>query len=217
MPDVHLDEDTRAGDLAPFLLIWTLNAAAPLDGKAITALLDETCAQIAGGPEGAPADIAVETYKTALTRLGRNPNRYRISSDALLRRARKDGVPQILPLVDLNNALSLQSGLPIGCYDLARVEGAIVFRQGRDGEGMATLGKGEMDVAKLPLLADDAGPFGSTVSDSVRCRVTEATTAPFFVMYGYGDADEAALTALVVQACARAGGVFGQPPRLLRL
>ena len=217
MPNVRIDEDTRAGDLAPFLATWSLDGAARLDGKAIAALLREACAQIADGPPDGPADAAVETYKTALTRLGRNPNRYRISSDALLRRARKDGVPHILPLVDLNNLLSLRSGLPIGCYDQARIEGGIVFRQGREGEGMATLGKGEMDVARLPLLADDAGPFGSMVSDSVRCRVTEATAAPFFVMYGYGEADEAALAALITDAVARAGGVLDAPPRLIRL
>ena len=215
MSSVRIAEDTTAGDLSAFLVIWTLALeAGALDTAAIAAALAET--QAAAQVEGSPADAAVEAYKTALTRLGRNPNRYRISSDALLRRARKDGVPTILPLIDLNNILSIRSGLPIGCYDLAKVDGEIVHRQGREGEVMATLGKGDMDVFKLPLLADAAGPFGSTVSDSVRCSITEATTAPLFVMYGYGEVDEAALLAMVSEVCARVGGVFGEPPRLIR-
>lgn len=215
MLDITLDKNTRADDLAPFLLVWTLRAG-PLDAVAVAALLDEACQAAAAG-EGGPADAAVETYKTALTRLGRNPNRYRISSDALLRRCRKDGVPTILPLVDLNNVLSMRTGWPIGCYDLEGVDGAVTFRQGREGEVMPTLGKGDMDVARLPLLADAAGPFGSTVSDSVRTRVTETTAAPAFVMYGYGAVDETALVALVQDVCAKVGGVFAAPPRLLRL
>lgn len=215
MLDISLDENTRAGDLAPFLLVWTLRAGA-LDAGAVAALLAETCETAAAG-EGGPADAAVDTYKTALTRLGRNSNRYRISSDALLRRCRKDGLPTILPLVDLNNVLSMRTGWPIGCYDLEVVDGPVTFRQGREDEVMPTLGKGDMDVARLPLLADATGPFGSTVSDSVRTRVTETTATPAFVMYGYGPADEAALIAQVQEVCAQAGGVFGVPPRLLAL
>jgi DNA/RNA-binding domain of Phe-tRNA-synthetase-like protein len=215
MTDVRIDEDTRAGDLAPFLVTWTL--AGDLNAAVIGMALSEAQAALTASAEGGPADAAVETYKAALTRLGRNPNRYRISSDALIRRARKDGAPTILPLVDLNNVLSIRSGWPIGCYDLARIEGAIVFRQGREGEVMTTLGKGDMDVARLPLLADDAGPFGSTVSDSTRSRVTEETASPFFVMYGYGETDEVALLQLVNEVCARVGGLFVEPPRLIRV
>lgn len=221
MLDLIIDQDTLAGDLSPFLVVWTLKAGS-LDPGAVAALLAQTCEAVAAGGEGGPADQAVEAYKTALTRLGRNPNRYRISSDALLRRCRKDGaVPTILPLVDLNNVLSMRSGWPIGCYDLAKVVSAVSFRQGREGEVMATLGKGDMDVARLPLLADAAGPFGSTISDSVRSRVTEETAAPAFVMYGYGPAPnaigDAALVALIEGVCAQAGGVFGEPAKVVRL
>jgi DNA/RNA-binding domain of Phe-tRNA-synthetase-like protein len=216
MTTIRIDADTRAGDLTPFLVVWTLDAAS-LDARAVAGLLDKACAEAAAG-EGGPADAAVEAYKTALTTLGRNPNRYRISSDALLRRCRKDGVvPSILPLVDLNNVLSMRTGWPIGCYDADLLDGEVVFRQGREGETMATLGKGDMDVAKLPLLADAGGPFGSTISDSVRSRVTEATRAPLFVLYGYGPVDAAVLTGLVGQVCREAGGVFGETPRLIAL
>jgi DNA/RNA-binding domain of Phe-tRNA-synthetase-like protein len=210
----RIHPDTDAGDLQAFLLVWTLTNPKALNASAVAEGLRQACeAVVADGP----AKAAIEAYKTALMRLGRNPNRYRISSDALARRCRRDGtVPTILPLVDLNNTLSLRTGWPIGCYDMAKVEGEAVFRLGRVGELMSTLGKGDMDVSKLPLLSDAAGPFGSTISDSVRTSVGEATGDPCFVMYGYGPANAARLASLVTDACQVAGGIFDQEPVEIR-
>src|SRR5215813_9168241 len=67
-------------------------------------------------------------YKT----LGKDPARYRGSAEALLRRViAGKGLPQINAVVDVINLVSVESRLPIGLYDLAHVNGEIVFRVGR--------------------------------------------------------------------------------------
>ncbi|WP_288229697.1 phenylalanine--tRNA ligase beta subunit-related protein [uncultured Faecalicoccus sp.] len=51
---------------------------------------------------------------------GRNPGRYRASSEALLRKVRRlDLLYRINIVVDVNNLILIQSGLFVGSYDLA--------------------------------------------------------------------------------------------------
>lgn len=206
LPHLSIDASVSGGANAPFLLAWSLrNGGASLRADALQAMLEETC-ELARGGKLSHADQAVQTYRAELQRLGRNPNRYRISSEALLRRAGRDGaVPTIAPLVDLNNVVSMRTGWPIGCYDLAKIEGPVRLRLGGAGEAMSTLGKGEFDITALPVLADDRGPFGSPVSDSARCAVDETTQAALFVLYGYGRPDGDALGAGVLRACGGCG------------
>lgn len=213
---IAIDHSVTDQGADPFLFVWQVRTDAAVDGAALRDLLRQACAAAAAGssPE---AEAAVECYRSELVKLGRNPNRYRISSDALMRRCRRDGeVPSILPLVDLNNVFSLTTGWPVGCYDVAKVEGEAAYRLGREGEVMPTLGKGDFDIARLPVLADAGGPFGSTVSDSVRTAVTETTAEACFVAYGYGPADPGALGELAETLCAAAGLAMTEAPALIR-
>ena len=62
---------------------------------------------------------------------GRNPGRYRVSSEALMRRVRRsDPLYRINSVVDVNNLISVHSGLSVGSYDLKKVQGEIVMRRG---------------------------------------------------------------------------------------
>lgn len=214
---IAIDASVTGDGADPFLLVWTVETqGAASDGAALGRILREVCHLAAAGPMP-EAEAAVERYRAELVKLGRNPNRYRISSDALLRRCRRDGaVPSILPLVDLNNILSLLTGWPVGCYDAGKIEGAVVYRLGAEGEAMPTLGKGDFDIARLPVLSDAGGPFGSTVSDSVRTAVSEGTEQALFVMYGYGEADAEALADLVLAQCRVAGATLVEAPALVR-
>lgn len=211
--NIAIDDGVRGG-VAPFLLVWRADAA-PVDAAGASDALRRASEAVAG--EGASAaEAAIETYRAELVRLGRNPNRYRISSDALLRRLRRDGaVPSILPLVDLNNALSLRTGWPIGCYDVARIQGDVLYRLGGGDEVMSTLGKGDFDVTNLPILADAQGPFGSTISDSVRTAVQADAGACLFVLYGFGAPATAPLAELVEAVFAEAGAHLSDAPRLV--
>jgi DNA/RNA-binding domain of Phe-tRNA-synthetase-like protein len=59
--------------------------------------------------------------------MGLKPTQYRCASEAVLRRLRTTGeLPRIHPLVDLCNAVSAASALPIAALDLDRIAGSVV-------------------------------------------------------------------------------------------
>ena len=121
-----------------------------------------------------------EAYKA----FGRNPGRYRVSSEALIRRIRRgDELYHINSVVDVNNLISVESGLSVGSYDLAQIHGSIVFRKAEHGEGYTGIGKEFLDMENMLVLADDKGIFGSSMSDSTRAMVTENANDILTVIY----------------------------------
>lgn len=126
----------------------------------------------------------VSEARAALKLLGADPGRHRVSSEALARRLRQGkDLPQINALVDFNNVLSVVSGLPCGSYDLSRIESDVSLAVGGRDETYEGIGKGSVPLQGIPVLCDGKGPFGSPVSDSRRCLVTEETTAAVLVLY----------------------------------
>src|SRR2546423_904994 len=112
--------------------------------------------------------------------LGKDPARYRGSAEALLRRVIAGKVlPQINSVVDVINLVSVESRLPIGLYDLAHVQGDIVFRAGRGGETYKGIGKYDLNLEGLAVFCDALGSHGSPTSDSERTMVTNATQQLF--------------------------------------
>lgn len=130
----------------------------------------------------------VSCFRSATTKLGRNPNRYRISSEALLRRiVQGKGIYYINNVVDLNNYMCLYSYLPVGSYDLSAIAGDVVMRKGRPGEIVETIAKGDFDFENCVVLADIIGPFGSPINDSKRCMVRDTTKSFFSVFYSFSE------------------------------
>lgn len=130
---------------------------------------------------------AVAAQRAAYRALGKDPSRYRGSAEALLRRvAQGKGLYRVNTLVDLNNLLSLETGDPLGCYDRDRLEPPLRLRAGRAGEGYPGIGKGEINIADLPVLADRQGPFGSPTSDSRRAAVGAETRHILLVVFAFG-------------------------------
>ena len=122
--------------------------------------------------------------RAAYKAFGRNPGRYRVSSEALIRRVRRgDELYHVNSVVDVNNLISVESGLSVGSYDLARIRGAITLRKAENGEGYTGIGKDFLDMENMLVLADDEGIFGSSMSDSTRAMVTENTKDILVVIY----------------------------------
>jgi DNA/RNA-binding domain of Phe-tRNA-synthetase-like protein len=144
--------------------------------------------------------------------LGLDPTKTRPSSEALLRRLRKgEPLPRINSLVDICNWCSVETQMPFGLYDLARIDGGVVMlRRGREGEGYEGIRKDRVNVGGRLTLADASGPFGNPTSDSARTMVTLETTRVLFVIYAPSDSPVAArdravaLTTARVDAYARA-------------
>jgi len=125
--------------------------------------------------------------RAAYKALGKDPARYRGSAEALLRRViAGKGLPQINAVVDIINLVSVESRLPIGLYDLAHVQGDIVFRAGRAGETYKGIGKYDLNLEGLPVFCDALGPHGSPTSDSERTMVTSETKQVLAIIISFG-------------------------------
>ena len=71
----------------------------------------------------------IELYREAFRKLDINPNKYMCSIEALVSRTVKSKyVPNINPIVDLGNALSLKYRIPLGIHDIDRFSGDIEIR-----------------------------------------------------------------------------------------
>src|SRR5262249_37146150 len=138
-------------------------------------------------PRSVLESSAVLATRTGYKALGKDPARYGGAAEALLRRiAAGKGLPRIHAVVDIINIVSVESRLPIGLYDLARVQGDITFRRGRAGETYKGIGKYDLNLEGLPLFADELGPHGSATSDSERTMVTPATQSVLAILVSFG-------------------------------
>jgi DNA/RNA-binding domain of Phe-tRNA-synthetase-like protein len=147
----------------------------------LDAPLAEAASAARASAEAADVTTAVRSMYKAV---GIDPTRTRPSSEALLRRVKKgDALPRINNLVDVINWGSLESQLPFGLYDQAKIRGHVVLRLGRPGESYAGIRKDVVNVAERLTLADDEGPFGNPTSDSARTMVTPFATRALVVIF----------------------------------
>jgi DNA/RNA-binding domain of Phe-tRNA-synthetase-like protein len=128
--------------------------------------------------------LTVRQIRAIFHRAGLDPTRYRPSSESLLRRAVKGkGLYFINSVVDLVNYFSLKTLWPIGLYDAGKLKPPITWRVGQRGESYEGIGRDRLNLAHFPLLADEEGPFGSPISDSMRTRVTEDCNRILWITY----------------------------------
>jgi len=141
-------------------------------------------------PKAALEWASILATRAGYKALGKDPARYRGSAEALLRRViAGKGLPRINNVVDVINLVSVESRLPVGLYDLANVQGDILFRAGRAGETYKGIGKYDLNLEGLPVFCDAAGPHGSPTSDSERTMVTERTKQVIAIIISFGGAD----------------------------
>ncbi len=147
--------------------------------------------------------------RAAYKAFGRNPGRYRVSSEALIRRVRRgDELYHVNSVVDVNNLISVKSGLSAGAYDLDQIHGAVTLRKAGHGEGYSGIGKDFLDMENMLVLADNEGIFGSSMSDSKRAMVTEGSRDILVVIYCFeNDIDLEALLKEAGTAFERYAGV----------
>ena len=162
---------------------------APASPPALIAELDSCQRAILRMPEPRAVLESPQILATraAYKALGKDPARYRGSAEALLRRLiAGKGLPRINAVVDIINLVSVESRLPIGLYDLAHVQGDIVFRAGRAGETYKGIGKYDLNLEGLPVFCDALGSHGSPTSDSERTMVTGETKHVLAVIISFG-------------------------------
>jgi len=129
---------------------------------------------------------AIKASRMAYRRCGKDPSRYRLSSEALMRRVVKGHqLYRINNVVDLVNLISLKSGMSIGGYDADKIAGSVIFDIGKKDEPYDAIGRGELNIASLPVFRDSISSFGSPTSDSVRTSVTGDTKRFLMIIVGF--------------------------------
>ena len=130
----------------------------------------------------------IKASRQAYKAFGKDPSRYRVSSEALIRRiGQGKGLYEVNTVVDTNNLISIQSGFSVGSYDAGRISDELTFRIGRKGETYKGIGKDEVNIEGLPVLADESGAVGSSTSDSERAMITEQTVEVLTLIYSFSD------------------------------
>ncbi len=172
---VALEADVTNPETSPEL--WRLIERAAADIAAVTDM---------GDINKRPGIRATrEAYKA----LGKEPNRYRPSAEALCRRVVKGlGLYRIDTLVDLINLVSLQSGYSIGGFDLDKIEGdSLSLGVGREGEPFEAIGRGQLNIACMPVYRDEVGGVGTPTSDNERTKLSDDTRRLLMCINVYGE------------------------------
>ncbi len=119
----------------------------------------------------------LKEWKDVFKKIGTDPNRYRPSAEALYRRIKKQNyITTIHSAADINNFFSLQYEVPIGIYDLDKINGQIIeVRIGKTGDEYEGINGRTITMEQKLLTSDATGPFGSPYVDSNRTAVTKDT------------------------------------------
>ena len=131
--------------------------------------------------------LPIQATRQAYKRLGKDPNRYRPSSEALRRRILRElPLYKVDTLVDLINLVSIRSGYSIGGFDVDKIAGgSLVLGVGREGEIYHGIGRGELNIAGLPVYRDAVGGIGTPTSDEDRTKIGLDTTHLLMIINGY--------------------------------
>jgi DNA/RNA-binding domain of Phe-tRNA-synthetase-like protein len=126
----------------------------------------------------------IQEWRQVFKQTGKDPNRYRHSAEALMRRIhKKNYLKPVHSAIDINNFFSLQFQVPIGVYDQDQLNGPVTLRIGLFGEEYTGLNGRLNSLENLIISADESGPFGSPFVDSERTQVTEKTKNAFQIVY----------------------------------
>ncbi len=134
---------------------------------------------------------AISASRRAYKACGKDPARYRLSAEALLRRVVNRGeLYQVNNVVDLLNLVSISTGFSIGGYDAEKIEGNVGFGIGENNEPYEGIGRGELNIEFMPVFRDKNGAFGTPTRDSVRTSVTTNTQRFLMIIIDYAGTSE---------------------------
>jgi DNA/RNA-binding domain of Phe-tRNA-synthetase-like protein len=157
---------------------------------------------------GSEAELPeIQAWRRAFSKMGLEPTRYRCAAEALLRRYRKEGsLPQIHPLIDLCNAISLAYAVPVAAFDASKIAQYVEVRYATGDETYTAFsGETESPAAGEVIFADVVGRAHArrwTNRQSGYSAVRDTTTAVLIVaeaMHDSAEADVARLTATIAE------------------
>lgn len=131
----------------------------------------------------------IAATRAAYKACGKDPNRYRPSTEQLCRRILKDlSLYRVNAIVDAFNLLSLKSGHSIGAFDRDAIQGSeLTLGIGRAGEPYEGIGRGVLNIEGMPVWRDSIGGIGTPTSDNERTKVSMETCRLLVTINMYGE------------------------------
>lgn len=144
----------------------------------------------------------VRAYRDFYWRIGIDPTKQRPSGEALVRRALKGKIPRINNVVDAGNLASIETLVPIGLYDLNKIEGNLTLRFAHDGELFKPIGGEEERLTENQIVLADEKKILHVFPyrDSRITMVREDTRNVLIVACGVPGIDKK----IVSEACSKA-------------
>jgi len=121
---------------------------------------------------------AIAATRQLYRQLGKDPSRYRVSSEALCRRIiRGLGIYRLTTLIDVVNLVSIKSGYAISGLDADRIEGdTLTMSVGTEADLFNGIGRGLLNIQGMPVYRDAMGPIATPTSDEERTKFTDQTS-----------------------------------------
>jgi DNA/RNA-binding domain of Phe-tRNA-synthetase-like protein len=129
------------------------------------------------------------------------------SSEYLLRSALQGNFPLVNGPVDVNNAISLDSGYPASIFDLDLCGTSLLLRRGTQGESYVFNSSGQsIDLEDLLCVCRAGGdgwiPCGNPVKDAMATKITESTRNVAGVIYAPSSEPREGLESAAKRFCA---------------
>jgi hypothetical protein len=137
-------------------------------------------------PVAQPGDPTRTDVRSMLRHGGYRPaGRGKPSSEYIAQAASEQRLPVINPIVDLVNAVSLHSGLPLSVVDLDLVQAPLHVDLAAPGSSYIFNASGqEIALGGLLCLHDQAGPCANAVKDAQRSKTNATTQQVLIIIWG---------------------------------
>jgi DNA/RNA-binding domain of Phe-tRNA-synthetase-like protein len=165
---------------------------------------------------------AKRAWRRAFSRMGLKPTHYRCASESLLRRFRKEKfLPEIHPLIDLCNAISLAFAIPVAAFDVAKIAQCVEVRRAGGCEVyLAFSGEVENPEAHEVIFTDNAGRAHArrwTNRQSAYSAVRDETNAVLIVTEAMHDAAPADMSKLIAALPGEISVIWSVTPKTMIL
>ena len=174
-------------------LIWAEEIESPAPTETMSDVLGNLLQRVQlDGEEFVPSEMRQRVRKMLRHGKYKPSGRGKPASEFLLREALAESFPLVNAPVDMNNIVSLESGLPGSIFD-ATVSGRyLLLRRGAPGESYAFNPSGQsIDLQDLLLVCRRVGdvwePCGNPVKDSMATKIRPETRGVVAVLYAPAD------------------------------
>ena len=133
--------------------------------------------------------LSISATRKVYKSLGKDPNRYRPSAEALGRRViQGKGIYRLTTLIDIINLISIETGYSIGGFDADKIVGEnLLLDAGVKEDVFNAIGRGQLNIEGLPVYRDEVGGIGTPTSDEERTKLNPGTTRLLMLVNIYGE------------------------------